>query len=74
MGDSSMTDDSMLDTVRQAQAASRTRAMSRDEKLGFLKSNGWRRAHGNHWQSRDGITTSFANAVRLQVLADIEEA
>jgi hypothetical protein len=68
-----MTDtDNLLDTLRQAEAASRTRAMSRDEKLGFLKRRGWQRADGNHWRSRDGSTTSFANAVRIQILADLE--
>jgi hypothetical protein len=46
--------------------------MSRDEKLGFLKRRGWQRADGNHWRSRDGSTTSFANAVRIQILADLE--
>jgi hypothetical protein len=62
------------ETLRQVQAA-KTRAMSRDEKVAFLKSRGWRRARGNHWErSRDGFTSPLANAVRLQLIADLEES
>ena len=62
----------MTDTLRMFEAASRTGAMSRDEKVAFLHAHRWRRADGNRWRSRNGDVASFANAVRLQILADLE--
>ena len=34
--------------------------MSRDEKVAYRKSRGWRRIVGNCWQSSNGLVASFA--------------
>jgi hypothetical protein len=46
--------------------------MSRDEKVAYLKSRGWRRIVGNCWQSSNGLVASFGNACQFQALADLE--
>jgi hypothetical protein len=47
--------------------------MSKDQKIAFLRSRGWRRLRGNTWErSRDGFVAPFAAACQLQALADTE--
>jgi hypothetical protein len=67
-----VTDDTS-DTLKQVRAAA-VQTMSRDQKVGYLKAHGWRRADGNRWQSRNGIAASFGAAVITQLLADLEKS
>jgi hypothetical protein len=63
--------DDTSDTLRQIRAAA-VQTMSRDQKVQYLRANAWRRVEGNCWQSRNGVVASFAAAVQLQLLADLE--
>jgi hypothetical protein len=68
-----VTDSSMLDTIRQAEAARRASGMSRHQKLAVLKSAGWQNSDGNRWRSRDGSAyLPFASAVITQLLRDLD--
>jgi hypothetical protein len=64
-------DPDFLAELRQAEAASRARAMSRDAKQNLLKRSGWRPDEGNLWKSRGGLVTSFGDAVQTQIFADL---
>jgi hypothetical protein len=51
--------------------SAKARAMSTDQKVAYLKSKGWVRDRGSLWASPNGFTSPLANAVRLQLLADL---
>jgi hypothetical protein len=60
------------DTLQRVRAIEVQR-MSKDQKIAFLRSRGWRRLRGNTWErSRDGFVAPFAAACQLQALADTE--
>jgi hypothetical protein len=67
-----LTDDISPDTLREVRAA-KVRGLSRDEKVPFLKANGWVRDRGNLWRARNGVIAPLAYACRLQLLAELED-
>jgi hypothetical protein len=69
-----MTDDTFLAELRYAEAASKARRMSKQQKERLLRSRGWANNIGNRWTSRDGTDASFGNAVVCQLLIDLERS
>jgi hypothetical protein len=66
-----MTDESTDDTLAWVRAAAIQNA-PKDQKIRYLYDRGWDRISNNKFQSRNGITATFANAVALQIQADME--
>jgi hypothetical protein len=62
----------MTDTTDAARARNLVKAMTLNEKAAYLRSRNWRRIDGDRWEAANGIQASLANAVRLQVLADLD--
>jgi hypothetical protein len=62
------------DTLRQVRSAA-VQTMSKDQKAAWLRSRGWRRSKPGkqqRWHSPNGLTTTLAGAVTIQVLADLD--
>jgi hypothetical protein len=64
------------DTLAQVRAAT-IATMSKDAKVQFLRSRGWRRVSDRkqqRWVAPNGLTSTLAGAVQIQALADLDRS